>query len=52
MQPHSPEPIQVVTIDRFCEEERVHPIDFLKLDVEAHELSALRVAQRMLQGSH
>ena len=44
----SSEEIQVRTIDGFCEAEGIDRIDFLKLDVEGHELSALRGAQRML----
>jgi FkbM family methyltransferase len=40
--------IQVRTIDNFCETEGIVRIDFLKIDVEGHELSVLRGAQRML----
>lgn len=43
------EEIQVRTIDRFCAEAAVDRIDFLKIDVEGHELSVLRGAQRMLE---
>jgi FkbM family methyltransferase len=42
------ERVRVETIDRFCEAEAVARIDFLKLDVEGHELSVLRGARRML----
>jgi FkbM family methyltransferase len=42
------EQIQVRTIDRFCETEGIERIDFLKLDVEGHELAVLRGARRML----
>ena len=42
------EQVQVQTIDDFCEAKRIDRIDFLKLDVDGHELSALRGAQRML----
>jgi FkbM family methyltransferase len=42
------EQIQVRTIDRFCEDEGIERIDFLKLDVEGHELAVLRGARRML----
>ena len=42
------EEIQVRTIDGFCEVEGIDRIDFLKIDVEGHELSVLRGAQRML----
>ncbi|MGH9928637.1 MAG: FkbM family methyltransferase [Pyrinomonadaceae bacterium] len=42
------EQIQVQTIDRWCAAEGIGRIDFLKLDVEGHELSVLHGAQRML----
>lgn len=42
------ERIQVRTIDHFCEAEGIDRIDFLKIDVEGHELSVLRGAKRML----
>ena len=42
------ERVRVETIDRFCAAEGVGRIDFLKLDVEGHELSVLRGARRML----
>jgi FkbM family methyltransferase len=46
---HAAEQIQVLTIDCFCEREQIDHIDFLKLDVEGHELSVLRGASRMLE---
>lgn len=42
------ERIEVSTIDAFCATERIDRIDFLKLDVEGHELSVLRGAGGML----
>lgn len=42
------EQVEVRTIDRFCETEGIRRIDFLKIDVEGHELSVLRGAERML----
>lgn len=43
------ERIEVRTLDGFCEAEGVARIDFLKLDVEGHELAVLRGARRMLE---
>jgi FkbM family methyltransferase len=43
------ERISVQTLDRFCESQGVARIDFLKLDVEGHELSVLRGARGMLE---
>ncbi len=42
------ETITVRTLDGFCAREQIDRIDFLKLDVEGHELSVLRGAQGML----
>lgn len=42
------ETITVKTLDGFCASEGIDRIDFLKLDVEGHELSVLRGAQGML----
>lgn len=44
----SSERITVETIDSFCEAQDIGRIDFLKLDVEGHEVSILRGARRML----
>jgi FkbM family methyltransferase len=42
------EKVQVSTIDLFCESHGINEIDFLKLDVEGHELKVLKGAQRLL----
>jgi FkbM family methyltransferase len=44
------EEIEVRTIDEFCATEGIERIDFLKLDVEGHELAVLRGAANMLDG--
>ena len=43
------EQIAVRTLDSFCASQGVDRIDFLKLDVEGHELAVLRGARGMLQ---
>lgn len=41
--------VQATTLDQFCEENRVHRIDLLKIDTEGFELAILRGARRMLE---
>ena len=48
VQTQGSEKIQVRTIDDFCAAEGIEHIDFLKLDVEGHELAVLHGARRML----
>ena len=43
------ERINVRTIDAFCASHGINHIDFLKLDVEGHELAVLRGAEGMLE---
>src|SRR5258708_1156157 len=40
------------TIDNFCKINNISNIDFLKIDVEGHELSVLKGAQYMLTNKH
>ncbi|WP_185963415.1 FkbM family methyltransferase [Flavobacterium gawalongense] len=42
------EEIEIKTIDSFCEKRSINKIDFLKLDVEGHELSVLNGAIKMI----
>lgn len=37
-----------VTLDEYCETNHINQIDFLKIDVEGHELSVLKGAKKML----
>lgn len=46
------ETIRVDTLDRYCEEHEIPAIDFLKLDVEGHELEVLGGASGMLEAGH
>src|ERR1043166_497925 len=48
VQTQGSEKVEVRTIDRFCEAEGIARIDFLKIDVEGHELPVLHGAERML----
>ena len=43
------EQINVRTLDGFCASQSIERIDFLKLDVEGHELAVLRGARGMLE---
>ncbi|MCO5230486.1 MAG: FkbM family methyltransferase [Chitinophagales bacterium] len=42
------EEIQLSTIDKFCKDNQIDHIHFLKLDIEGHELNALKGAKEML----
>lgn len=40
--------IEVRTIDSFCEEQKIDVIDFIKIDIEGAELTALQGAEKMI----
>lgn len=42
------EKVELTTLDDFCSEHSISKIQFLKLDIEGHELKALQGAERML----
>lgn len=44
------EAVSLKTLDGYCEEKNIQAVDFLKIDVEGHELEVLRGAERMLKG--
>jgi FkbM family methyltransferase len=45
---YEPQFVEVTTLDDFVDKEGIEMIDFLKLDIEGHELFALRGARRAL----
>ncbi len=50
--PHDKEEVnQFKTIASFCEENKIDTIDFLKVDVEGHELAVLKGAEPLLKRS-
>ncbi len=44
------EEIKLTTIDSFCDENKIERIHFLKLDIEGHELNALKGSKKMING--
>jgi FkbM family methyltransferase len=40
--------VRITTLDAFCSREGIERVDFVKIDVEGHEVSVLEGAQRML----
>jgi FkbM family methyltransferase len=45
----SSELVQAITLDEFCSTIKIDFIDFLKMDIEGHELSALRGAKKLIE---
>lgn len=43
------EQVDVITMDRYCEEAGIGHVDLMKIDVEGHELSVLLGAQRIFE---
>jgi FkbM family methyltransferase len=41
-------PVQVITLDNYCQEKNIHHIDFLKIDTEGHDIFVLKGAQQLL----
>jgi FkbM family methyltransferase len=42
------ETVQILTIDKYCKQNEIEKIDFLKIDVEGHEISVLQGANQMI----
>lgn len=42
------ERVQLQTLDHYCDQKDIRKIDFLKIDVEGHELEVLKGAKKML----
>ena len=42
------EEIEIVTIDTFCAQNNIERIHFLKMDIEGHEVAALKGAKQMI----
>jgi FkbM family methyltransferase len=40
--------IKITTLDAYCDHNKIHQIDFLKLDIEGNELNAFKGAKKML----
>ena len=47
--PYKKETIELRTLDAYCHENNIEQIDFLKLDVEGHELPVIEGANQMLR---
>ncbi len=45
----SSENVKVVTLDSFCQNEGIDRVDFLKMDIEGHELAAMNGGIQMIQ---
>jgi FkbM family methyltransferase len=43
------EQVRLETIDNYCAEKEIGAIDFLKIDIEGHDLEAIRGAERMIR---
>lgn len=43
------ETVKVITVDNYCRENDISHIDFMKVDVEGHELAVMRGATEMLK---
>jgi hypothetical protein len=46
------ERIQAVSLDRFCQDRLIQDIDLVKIDVQGHELSVLKGAERLIATGH
>ena len=42
-------PVQVKSLDRYCQDREIEAIDYLKIDVQGYDLAVLRGARRLLR---
>jgi FkbM family methyltransferase len=47
--PNDVEQISITTIDNYCQQKAIDHVDFIKMDIEGYEMSAIRGAERMLR---
>jgi FkbM family methyltransferase len=46
------ERVQTVCVDQFCQDHSIDHIDLMKLDIQGHEHSALKGAERLIRSAH
>ncbi len=44
--------VQVLPVDQFCEDSGIERVDFIKCDVEGHEIAVLKGAEQLISSCH
>ncbi len=44
--------VRMITLDQFCEDEGIEKVDFIKCDVEGHEIAVLSGGEKLLRSCH